>query len=127
MLDSSRYKNKVFCKVKIDKGGVPFFIAQNIYTNTAKKEDIKQTLEDYWINNTDLLDDLASFIKPVSTQLRITGHPTTFLEQSAGKEFYELFKHQFSKFSKGNIVVNDAQWNEKEWPIAIFTLFQYRD
>ena len=51
---------------------MPFFIAQEMYINTATKEDIHAILEKYGIDNPAVFEDFKEFFKQVSTQLRFT-------------------------------------------------------
>ncbi len=106
---------------------MPFFIAQEMYINTATKEDIHAILEKYGIDNPAVFEDFKEFFKQVSTQLRFTWHPKTFFEQSSGGGFFEELKFHLKKFSKWTIEIETKEWEEKKWPISIFSLFQYRD
>ena len=111
----------------MDKNNIPFFIAQDMYINTATKDDVHTILDRYGIDNPAVFEDFREFFKQVSTQLRFTWHPKTFLEQSSWSEFFDELKFQLQRFSKWTIEVETKEWEEKKWPISLLSLFQYRD
>lgn len=120
------YKRKVYFKINIDDKGIPYFVWQKILLNTATKEDIKRILEDYWIDNEDLLEDFYNLFFIVDTQIRLAWFPS-FFQQSVGDEFFEEFKKKCSKLSRWSVTIKDRQWVEKKWPIAMFSMYQYCD
>ena len=129
-MNDTIYKRKLYFKVKIDdKNDEPYFVAQKMEINTATKDDIKIILRNHGIDNQyelkSLEEDFFKHFKVVDSQIRLAGNPS-FFKQSSGNDFFEDFKFQCKRMSKGSITIKDKLGNEKKWPIAIFSMYQYR-
>lgn len=121
----SEYKRKIYFKVKIDeKTQMPFFIGQDMFINTATKNDVEKILKKWGIDNEDILNDFFSYFKNVYTKINFAWHPT-FLSQSSWESFFSSLKKELTKFSRATITIKDKKLNEKKWPVAIFALYQY--
>jgi hypothetical protein len=127
MNDPKKFDHKIYFKAKIDAKGEPYFTSQELGMNSAKHEDIINIVNKYCSNERQarqLIDGLSDFIVPTKMQLRLAGLPTIF-KQCVWEEDYEQFRRGCEKMSKSSMIIKDKNNNEKEWPIAMFSLYVY--
>jgi len=124
------HNNKIYFKVKMDvENGSPYWVWHRFFQNTIRTEEIRDILKDYIKDDRDIMEAMERFkayIIPVDSQIRFSGNPC-FFTQLWDKKFHDEFRRICEKISKSTVDVKQKDGTIKKWPLAFFTMYQYRN
>lgn len=120
------YKWKIYFCAKIHEDWTPYFPSQKEFNvNTATIEDIRNVLLKY-ISNVDVVNDMVEefrgYFTDVQNKIMFSWKPS-FLKTVMWEKERDRFLQHIEKLSRWTATFS----NDKQWPLAFFTMYRYRD